>query len=281
MNLVNHVVGGVVCTSVFGSLAGYNVLSSPALVGVTLLGCVISDIDHPSSTVGRLLKPISVYLNDRYGHRTITHSLIFLVVLYMVSNLTNYFLQVEGLAFIFTLSIFVHIVLDMMTISGVEFLYPFSKTLFVLPENPSYRFSNQDRSSQLVILAVFLISGIFMRPLMEDGFWTSYNRLFGTMKHLQSEYLKADDLLFAEFEIKNGSHLYKRTGYVLEANEREALIYSEGLQIVVPGAREVVKNVVPEHSGITFKFVPSSEVCDEACIFLDDGFALLPSQSLH
>jgi inner membrane protein len=41
-----------------------------------ILGSILPDIDHPKSVIGRIFKFISVPLERRYEHRTITHSLI-------------------------------------------------------------------------------------------------------------------------------------------------------------------------------------------------------------
>lgn len=280
MNIGNHVVGGFVCTSVFASLAGYNVLSSSVLISATLLGSVIPDIDHPSSTIGRVFKPVSSFLYNRYGHRTLTHSFLFLLLSYVLLMTANYFLKVEGLPFVFCLALFFHVVLDMMTISGVEFFYPFKKTVFVMPENPSYRFSNNDRSSQLVILAVFLVAGIFMRPLMENGFWTNYNRLFGTMKHLHSENQKATDLIYAHFTLRNGSYETDISGYVLQSDDDSAIVLVNDEVRVVPAGFERVVNVFPERTGIQYRYEHISRLCNESFVLLDSDTAIVLDRAI-
>ena len=49
--------------------------------------------------------------------------------------------------------------------------------------------------SRFLFVLFFFVSAIFMKPLFAEGFWTSYNRLFGSMEHLTSEYHKSEALL--------------------------------------------------------------------------------------
>ena len=73
MKAPNHIVGGYVFTGLVSSLLGWNIFTDPVLLGVTFLGSLMPDIDHPRSLLGRSFFPISKVINRRFGHRTITH----------------------------------------------------------------------------------------------------------------------------------------------------------------------------------------------------------------
>ena len=95
---------------------------------------------------------------------------------------------------------------------------------------------------------------VFFRPLMENGWWTSYNRLFGTTKHLASEFKKSDDLLLAHYEARKGSQAITGKGYVLDAKEgRVVLLENEAFKIL-DKKELVIEKVLPEHTNQQFFF---------------------------
>ncbi len=53
----------------------------PATAAAASLLSLLPDIDHPESTIGRVFRPVSKKIQQKYGHRTITHSLFAILVL--------------------------------------------------------------------------------------------------------------------------------------------------------------------------------------------------------
>jgi membrane-bound metal-dependent hydrolase YbcI (DUF457 family) len=134
---------------------------------IVALAALLPDIDTGSSYVGKSLPFLSSWLERRFGHRTLTHSALFLAILSLVAlplNLLSgdtYFCLVAGYA--------THPFLDTMNVNGVRLFYPFSSVKCVFPlevNNPSrYRThtgSPLDRALGLLFLAaclpVFLIA---------------------------------------------------------------------------------------------------------------------------
>ncbi len=121
-----HMVGAVAsgCGEVY--LSNKIGISTNALyiVAGAAIGGLIPDIDHPDSFVGNAIEPISKIIKDTIGHRTLTHSLLFLLIISFVTSLFNVMLGV-GIGN----GILSHIVLDILTphTNGVAFLYPFCK----------------------------------------------------------------------------------------------------------------------------------------------------------
>ncbi len=76
MTAPNHIIGGIVITGLFGSFLKLNILANPIFNASTILGSLIPDIDYTKSTIGKIFRPISKYLNRRFGHRTVTHSIL-------------------------------------------------------------------------------------------------------------------------------------------------------------------------------------------------------------
>ena len=99
------------------------------LTSASVVGAVLADIDHPNSLVGRRFKRLSAFLKRKVGRRTLTHSLLSVLLLASLlfvvdSNEWQFlFYPVLGLLLGHTS----HIVLDMLTKQGVALFYPFIK----------------------------------------------------------------------------------------------------------------------------------------------------------
>ena len=255
MRTPNHIIGGLVFTGICSSLSGVNLFASPLQTSVAITASLLPDIDHPKSLIGTLLKPLSLTINRRYGHRTITHSGVTLIILTLaIAIIEKLATGANSLALVFFFAYFSHLMLDMMTLQGVPLLYPITNNPFVIPGNPGYRIRTGDLRAEAVMFCLFLSLGLFLRPLFEHGFWTSYNRLFGTMQHLYLEFQRSEDLLEVRYLAHKGSLEFSGKGYCLEANPGRAVLLQGDSLVVLDKAEVVVKEVAPTHTGRKFFF---------------------------
>lgn len=100
------------------------VLFYPAL----LLGALYPDIDHPGSYLGRRFDFISKPINECYGHRTITHSLFLMTIVFFIAVLIW---GVHPALAGFTVGFLSHVLGDL-TNGRVQLLYPLNKRKFGL-----------------------------------------------------------------------------------------------------------------------------------------------------
>ncbi|MFJ8531234.1 metal-dependent hydrolase [Bacillus sp. NPDC094106] len=142
MNHHAHKIGGVcaaviACTAMMQSPITYDkcLLSGTLLIG-SFIGSLLPDIDHPNSKVGKKLKLLSWGINKVFGHRGLTHTLLFTmllsILLFFCTTFFNGYLQVMYSQFVIgvTVGYLSHLLLDSMTKSGVPLLYPFTKKHF-------------------------------------------------------------------------------------------------------------------------------------------------------
>lgn len=126
MNNRAHIAGAVVSGGGVIYLCNqFGISTNPVLIiSGAIIGGLIPDIDHPKSFLGSAIQPISTILMATIGHRTFTHSLLFLILISFFVSLLNIMLGV-GIG----IGILSHIILDFLTpkTHGVAFLYPFSK----------------------------------------------------------------------------------------------------------------------------------------------------------
>jgi inner membrane protein len=259
MTLPNHVAGGIVFTGVFGAFVGVNILNHPGLIITTILAATFADIDVPSSVWGRTFNPISKVINRKFGHRTITHSLLFLLVTWgMVKGLCSLIGTETPYPTVYLLAYASHIIFDMMTVQGVPLFYPYNKAPCVIPSDPKLRLKSSNPRSEIAVFGFFIISGLFLQPLMADGFWTSYNRLFGTLTHLQSEFEKAEELLSVDYRYREATTEQTGTGFAIECTGTSATLWNETSGWFFldgnPASAQTVLEVLPTHTDKTFRF---------------------------
>ncbi len=118
-----HIIGGVAASLAFAQITSYEPV---LLVGAGVVGAIIPDICHGSSTIGRALPAISKVVNGLFGHRTFTHSLLFLG---LVALMLNTFMSVEAITTGILVGMASHILLDMATKRGVKLFFPFKWTI--------------------------------------------------------------------------------------------------------------------------------------------------------
>ena len=65
--------------------------ADPLPLGLAVIGSQLPDLDTTTSTIGKIFFPISSWIEDRFPHRTITHSLLATAAITLVSLSVNYF----------------------------------------------------------------------------------------------------------------------------------------------------------------------------------------------
>lgn len=91
----------------------------------TIFACLIPDVDHPQSWLGRKIKFISIPISRFFGHRSITHSIfaIFLCI-YLLNNSYLIMFCPYDMLQAFIIGYISHIIADCLTPSGVPLLWP-------------------------------------------------------------------------------------------------------------------------------------------------------------
>ena len=215
MTAPNHITGGTVFTGIFASLWDINIFSDINFLFLCWFASLLPDIDHTKAPIGKLFYPISKYLDKKFGHRTITHSLIFVLTSFLIIRS----LLPSPFPLIYLLALSSHIIFDMMTVQGVPLLYPFLKNPFVLPGNPEARIRSGNTRAELTAFVLFIICGTFCYPLMTNGFWMTFNKTLGSKKQLISEFKRSDKILLVDYQFRRDFQLFEGVGYCLSASE--------------------------------------------------------------
>ncbi|WP_240422073.1 metal-dependent hydrolase [Paenibacillus periandrae] len=102
-------------------------------VGALLLGCLagtLADVDKQGSTMAKVLYPISALLKIlKVRHRSITHSILFILVLMFVT------VPLPALFFLtFVFAYVSHPLIDLLNHRGVELFWPLKLHIRLLPK---------------------------------------------------------------------------------------------------------------------------------------------------
>lgn len=117
-----HIVGGVAAGSIL-LYTSNNLTPDTLFMAGCIAGSMLPDICHPNSKIGRRLPLLSFLVSKSFGHRTFTHSLLFLVGLVLLFQAVSLPGGLEQGILIGAAS---HLFLDFLTDQGIQFFYPFS-----------------------------------------------------------------------------------------------------------------------------------------------------------
>lgn len=216
----NHIAGGLAFTGIFASFADVNLFSKPEYLGTCVFFSLLADIDHTRSPIGKLFWPVAKWLDQKYGHRTITHSLgFFFAVVAVVALFEQLLTRGRVLTGIAALAYASHLIFDMCTRQGVPLFLPFTRARCVLPGNPNLRLSNRAPLAEVVVFFGFGLLLLTTMPLMANGFWATINNEFATFNHVLREYERKPDVLW--LETKEG-----HTGQVVAATASGAVLWN-------------------------------------------------------
>jgi len=192
--------------------------SSGACIGplfsLPSLALLSPDIDHPKSIIGKFFYIISAPLERRYGHRTITHSLIgwvictiifsFLVLfgVWILGIISDLGFGISNLAprwiAAFSISYFSHLVLDMFNRRGSQLFWP-DPGRDVIPRNPKFRPESGSRVEGLIFV-VLLILVFLALPISKYGLSSSLRWLLATPGSAIQEFKSLKVHAYLEFK---------------------------------------------------------------------------------
>ena len=161
-----------------------------------LLAAVASlgpDVDLPTSKVGRLLFWLSVPLERRFGHRTVTHSAVGLLTVALIASplwwvRPLYFWCVLG-------GYWSHVWIDMLNVRGADLFWP-SPVRVVAPGNRNWRLEVGSKA-EMVLLSVLLLLTVALYPLSHLGFRDALQAV-----------VRSFDISVEQYQRQIGTHWY-------------------------------------------------------------------------
>lgn len=147
--------------------------SDPLAMGLSIVGSQLPDLDSTKSLIGQMFFPVSEYLETRYPHRTITHSLLFTLALILIS-FGLWFVVSQKIDLAITTAIalplghLLAIFSDTFTKQGVQLFYPLS-VWCVCGKNPRRRLRTGGNAEFIVIGLTVIVLAIALNLNYQGG----------------------------------------------------------------------------------------------------------------
>ena len=227
MKAGTHIVGGYVFAGTLCSFTDVNIFENEHHIIACAIFSILPDIDTTKSLIGKIFYPVSWLISRKLGHRTITHSLLFLIFVWALFYGLYRFEVIPNtdLLKVAVFSIFSHFVFDMITISGIPLLYPFYPNPCVIPGDVSLRLKSGDWKAESIVTGICLILCSSMQPLFANGFWTSYNRQFGTIKHVDRQNKNTEFYVICEYSYILNAETHTGEALVIDSKQNELILF--------------------------------------------------------
>ncbi|ALC82907.1 MULTISPECIES: metal-dependent hydrolase [Bacillus] len=118
-----HITGGIAAGAALSAMTHYD----PILTAVAgAAGGLLPDICHSGSKIGSRLPLLSKIISAIFGHRTFTHSLLFLLI---AAVFLSHYVSNDPIRLGILAGMISHLLLDAATRSGIKLFYPFKLTI--------------------------------------------------------------------------------------------------------------------------------------------------------
>ncbi|NJO85316.1 MAG: metal-dependent hydrolase [Synechococcaceae cyanobacterium RM1_1_27] len=140
--------------------------SDPVILAAAALTSQLPDVDTTKSTTGLVLYPVARWFEDRYPHRSVTHSFAATAAVAVALLPLAFWLGWQMWSAL-VIGYFAGWFLDSFTKSGVEAFYP-SRARMVIPGNPRARMA-PGSTAEYWVLAIALIAMVININLLTAG----------------------------------------------------------------------------------------------------------------
>ncbi len=219
----------------------------PLPLGLAILGSQLPDLDTTTSTIGKIFFPISSWIEDRFPHRSITHSLLATAVIAAVSLGANYFFLHGSFkaAIALPLGHLLACFSDTFTKQGVQLFYP-EPVWAISVSNPRRRLKTGGAGElwvlgiaiALLTLGIYLANGggitqkVSQNLGLRDGIVRVYNENASTNK------------VYAEIKGYWTSDRTSADGkYLIIGNEGKEFIVTDGKGVYKTGEQIITSKV--------------------------------------
>ncbi len=166
MMAITHGALGVLTYAGIVAIAGGK--PEAAALGAAALGSLLPDVDTPNSRIGWVAWPLAHWIERRFGHRTVTHSLVGVAICALIFAPALFFPLWRPLFSALLVGYAMHLVGDGATKSGVPLAWP-RREKFVFPGNREFRLRTGSGAEWVVLGVLLLIGVIVVLPLTRFG----------------------------------------------------------------------------------------------------------------
>jgi len=237
------------------------------IIFFAVLGAIMPDVDHPKSIIGKLLFPISIPIERRYGHRTMTHSLfgwaIFTIIFAVLIGLISFLPQLTEWGWsdlpirwiaAFSIGYFSHLILDMFNRRGSQMFWP-DPGRDVIPRNPKFR---PESGSRIEVLIFFILLALMFLafPISKYGIGSSLRWLLATPGSAIEEFKSMKTHAYLDFKgiMSETREPVAGKGEILDAtNKRLVILYNGNVYTI---SDELAADIFASHVRVKKTAIP-------------------------
>ena len=188
MRAPTHLAFGLLCATGAFALWSRPLHQDLPALACALLGSLLPDLDSPKSAPGRFLPFLSQPIERRWGHRTVTHSLLAFLGLAVALLPLGWYRGTWYAALL--IGYFSHLVIDCTTKSGVPLFHP-HPVQCVIPGNDRFRLQ-AGSMREWGLLGVLVLFLVLMYPVAQaGGVWRMMRYLAATPPMAYRDYREA------------------------------------------------------------------------------------------
>jgi len=265
-----HSVFGIFLTLIILAVFGIQWSLHWSIILFAIFGAILPDIDHPRSVIGKMFSFISIPLERRYGHRTITHSLIgwaistavfgfvIMILVWILGFISNLGFSISDLAprwiSAFSISYFSHLVLDMFNPRGSQLLWP-DQSRDVIPRNAKFR---PESGSRVEVLFFFIIFALMLLafPISKYGISSSLRWLLAIPGSAIEEFKSQKTHSYLEFKgvLSETKQPIEGTAEILDSvNKRLVIRYKNNIYTL---SDELAADILATHVRVKRTLIP-------------------------
>lgn len=258
------------------STAGISLIlttNDPLHLALAIAGSQLPDIDTSTSTIGQILFPISNWIENRFVHRTITHSLIATIAIAILAS-PLYFYADWKTWLCLPLGHLISCCSDVFTKQGVQIFWPHS-TWCISVSNPNRRLKTGG-TGEYWVLAIAVLILVAAIKLSNTGGPTN---LVGTSLGLRSNAIETYQ------QSSSSHHIYAEITGTFAADSSSAhgkyfIVTADGSEFILLKDKQVFKtnqSIIPTRLTTTVGSPASSSV--QTLEFDDEVFSIAPVEN--
>ncbi len=224
--------------------------ANPLHLGLAILGSQLPDLDTTTSTIGKIFFPLSSWIEDRFPHRSITHSLLATAGIAAVSLLVNHFWLLGDIKIALALPLghLLSCFSDTFTKQGVQLFYP-NPAWAISVSNPRRRLKTGG-AGELWVLGIsiaLLVFGIYLAN--GGGITQKVSQNLGLRDGIVRVYNEnaATNNVYAQIKGYWASDRTPADGkYLIIGNEGKEFIVTDGQGVYKTGEQIITSKVTTE-----------------------------------
>ena len=216
----------------------WGILITPQGAFIATISSLIPDLDTRQSIIGKAFPLVSNWINEKFGHRSITHSLIIQVIVWLIlAVLVRLDYITDNTAIAIASGWFSHSCADMITKSGVCFFWP-SRTRCVSWSNTKLRIETMGLGEWLWSITMFIISiPLFLVAIGGQGATGVVSYALGDIKMAVNEYQtrKGLNAFYLDVQGTDNKTLNRIDGkyYIIAVKSESSFVLLDGNSTVV------------------------------------------------